>query len=83
MDGVQGQAQQRVLFVAVATAPLSDEFGVQGLGREAGRSAEQRAVLVPGEFAGTNHHLAMLALAFSRGETANPTVPYQLWNGEQ
>ena len=47
------------------------------------RSAEQRAVLIPGEFAGSDHDLAMLALAFSRGETANLAVPYQHWGGEK
>ena len=47
------------------------------------RSAEQRAVLVPGEYGGSDYDLAMLALAFSRGEPANPTVPYQIWSGEQ
>lgn len=47
------------------------------------RSAEQRAVLIPGEFAGSDHDLAMLALAFSRGEVANLAVPYQHWGGEK
>jgi hypothetical protein len=47
------------------------------------RSAEQRAVAVPGEFVGSDDDLAMLALAFSRGESANPTVPYQVWREEQ
>lgn len=46
------------------------------------RSAEQRAVLIPGEFEGSDHDLAMLALAFSRGETSNLAVPYLHWGGE-
>lgn len=45
------------------------------------RSAEQRAVQVPGEFQVKDHDVTMLALAFSRGETGNLAVPYQSWSG--
>jgi hypothetical protein len=41
------------------------------------RSAEQRAVAIPGEFTGTRHDLALLALGFAKGEISNPTVPFQ------
>jgi hypothetical protein len=43
------------------------------------RSAEQRAVSIPGEFNGSREDLAMLALGFARGEEGNPTVPFQSW----
>ncbi len=45
------------------------------------RSAEQRAVHVPGQFQGTDEELNMLALGFSRGEPGNLAVPYQSWSG--
>ena len=45
------------------------------------RSAEQRAVQLVGEFDGTSDDIAMLALAFSRGEVGRLTVPYQRWSG--
>ena len=45
------------------------------------RSAEQRAVAIPGEFTGSADDLAMLALGFARGEVGNPAVPYQSWDG--
>jgi hypothetical protein len=45
------------------------------------RSAEQRAVAIPGEFTGSKDDLAMLALGFARGEAGNPAVPYQSWSG--
>lgn len=41
------------------------------------RSAEQRAVQVPGDFAGSADDLTMLALAFSRGDRQNLAVPFQ------
>lgn len=43
------------------------------------RSAEQRAVQVPGEFFGSDDDITMLALAFARGEPGNLAVPYQAW----
>jgi hypothetical protein len=46
------------------------------------RSAEQRAVQLPGEFRGSDDDLTMLALAFSRGDRASPAVPFQLWSGQ-
>ena len=43
------------------------------------RSAEQRAVAVPGEFTGTTADMTTLALAFARGDIAGLAVPYQPW----
>ena len=45
------------------------------------RSAEQRAVAVPGTFTGSADDLAVLALGFARGGKDNPAVPYQAWGG--
>ena len=45
------------------------------------RSAEQRAVRLAGEFEGSSDDIAMLALAFSRGEVGKLAVPYQRWSG--
>lgn len=41
------------------------------------RSAEGRAVQLPGVYAGTDADIALLALGFSRGEPGAPSVPYQ------
>ena len=43
------------------------------------RSAEQRAVAIPGEFTGTRDDLTLLALGFAKGEVSNPAVAYQAW----
>jgi hypothetical protein len=43
------------------------------------RSAEQRAVAIPGQFTGTRDDLTMLALGFAKGEPGNPAVPFQSW----
>lgn len=40
------------------------------------RSAEGRAVPLPGVFAGTNPQIALLALGFARGEVGELAVPY-------
>jgi hypothetical protein len=40
------------------------------------RSAEGRAVPLPGVFSGTNDEIALLALGFARGETGALAVPY-------
>lgn len=40
------------------------------------RSAEGRAVPLPGVFSGTDEEIAQLALGFARGEEAAPAVPY-------
>lgn len=40
------------------------------------RSAENRAVPLPGLYAGTEADVSLLALAFSRGEPSAPAVPY-------
>ena len=45
------------------------------------RSAEQRAVFIPGEFTSSDDDIAMLALAFARGEHGKPAVPFQSWGG--
>jgi hypothetical protein len=45
------------------------------------RSAERRAVQVPGNFDGSADDFTMLALAFSRGERQNLAVPFQNWTG--
>jgi hypothetical protein len=47
------------------------------------RSAEQRAVILPGNFTGSADDLAVLALGFARGEKDGPAVPYQAWSGAQ
>ncbi len=46
------------------------------------RKAEGRAVELPGDFGASRDDLALLALAFARGEQGNPAVPYQSWTGE-
>ncbi len=40
------------------------------------RSAEGRAVPLPGEFSSTNADVGLLALGFARGETGSLAVPY-------
>ena len=41
------------------------------------RSAEGRAVLLPGVFSGSADDITLLALGFARGEVGRPAVPYQ------
>lgn len=41
------------------------------------RSAEHRAVALPGEFNYSDGEITMLALAFARGENGRPAVPFQ------
>ena len=41
------------------------------------RSAEGRAVQLPGVFSASARDIALLALGFARGEVASPAVPYQ------
>jgi len=41
------------------------------------RSAEGRAVQLPGIFSGSAEDIALLALGFARGEVGSPAVPYQ------
>ena len=45
------------------------------------RSAEQRAVPLPGAFSGSHDDVTALGLAFARGEVASLAVPYQFWDG--
>jgi hypothetical protein len=40
------------------------------------RSAERRAVALPGEFSGGDEDARLLALGFGRGERGAPAVPY-------
>jgi hypothetical protein len=47
------------------------------------RSAEQRAVPLPSDFAATPDDFAMLALGFARGEEGNPAVPFQKRGGAE
>ena len=44
------------------------------------RSAEQRAVPLPGEFSYTDDDITKLALGFARGENGRPAVPFQSWS---
>jgi hypothetical protein len=46
------------------------------------RSAEGRAVPLPGLFSATDAHVALLALGFTRGEPGELAVPYMRNNGE-
>jgi hypothetical protein len=43
------------------------------------RSAEGKAVMLPGIFDGGNDDVALLALGFGRGEVGKLTVPYMQW----
>ena len=52
-------------------------------GRKLRRSAEQRAIAVPGVFSGSNEDVTTLALAFARGETGALAVPYQASAGDR
>ncbi len=56
---------------ALVTADNTDQLG------RLKRSAEQRAVQIPGDFSGTRDDVALLGLAFARGEHNNPAVPFQ------
>jgi hypothetical protein len=51
--------------------------------RKLRRTAEQRAVPVPGIFSSSIEDVRALALAFARGECANLAVPYQSWDSAQ
>lgn len=44
------------------------------------RSADLRAVEIPGEFAITDDDIIMLAVAFARSEPEQLAVPYQSWS---
>ena len=43
------------------------------------RSAEGKAVMLPGLFDGVNDDVALLALGFGRAEVGELTVPYMRW----
>jgi hypothetical protein len=51
--------------------------------RKLRRSAEQRAVAVPGVFSGSTGDVTTLALAFARGEVGALAVPYQAEGGNR
>jgi hypothetical protein len=51
--------------------------------RKLRRSAQQRAVPVPGVFSGSTDDVTALALAFARGEVANLAVPHQVRDGSE
>ena len=46
------------------------------------RTAQQRAVQLPGSFEPADDHVAMLALGFARSEVGSLAVPHQSWDGE-
>lgn len=68
IDGVDLAATLRDL-------ELVSEQEVQGVARLR-RSAEGRAVQLPGLFSGSSEDVALLALGFSRGEPSSLAVPY-------
>jgi hypothetical protein len=45
------------------------------------RSAELRAVQLPGEFTGSDDDISMLALAFAKGDGGRLALPHQSWGG--
>jgi hypothetical protein len=49
--------------------------------RQLRRSAENRAVPIPGEHRPTDRVLALLALGFFRGEPGTPAIPYARLGG--
>ncbi len=77
LEHCSSDLQQELTRLELVTPSQTAEVG------KLRRSVEQRAVLLSGEFAGSDHDLAMLALAFSRGETAHLAVPYQHWGYEK
>ena len=64
------------LLAALRNLSLISEADLEAFGRLR-RSAEGRAVLLPGVFSGTDQDVALLALGFARGEVAALAVPYQ------
>jgi hypothetical protein len=63
------------LVASLRLFELVDEADVAAYGRLR-RSAEGRAVPLPGLFSGTDADVALLALGFARGEPLAPSVPY-------
>ena len=47
------------------------------------RSAEFRAVQLPGDFSGSEDDITMLALGFAKGELGNLALPYQSWRADE
>jgi hypothetical protein len=47
------------------------------------RTAEGRAVGIPGEFTGSRDDLALLALGFTKSEVGNLAVPFQSWKSSK
>jgi hypothetical protein len=63
------------LVGALRDFDLVTDRDVEGLAKLR-RSAEGRAVPLPGVFGGTDQDIALLALGFARGEPASLAVPY-------
>jgi hypothetical protein len=64
------------LPAALRNLSLISDTDLEAFGRLR-RSAEGRAVLLPGMFAGTDQDVALLALGFARGDVGALAVPYQ------
>jgi hypothetical protein len=71
LEGLQGTD----LPATLRAFEMVSERGVMALSRLR-RSAEGRAVPLPGVFSGTAEDLALLALGFARGEAGALAVPY-------
>lgn len=71
LEGLQASG----LASTLRTFELVTEADVEACGKLR-RSAEGRAVPLPGTFSGTPDDVALLALGFSRGEPASLAVPY-------
>ena len=63
------------LLASFRSFELVSETDIERFGRLR-RSAEGRAVPLPGAFAGTNEDITLLALGFARGEPGALAVPY-------
>jgi hypothetical protein len=72
LEALQGTALVDVL----RTFELVSDSAVEGLARLR-RSAEGRAVPLPGIFAATDADISLLALGFARGEVGALAVPYE------
>lgn len=68
------------LEAALLRFGLVTEAHIASVGRLR-RSAELRAVQLPGEFTGSDDDISLLALAFARGEVSSLSLPHQSWGG--
>lgn len=64
------------LSAALRDLSMVSENDLEASGRLR-RSAEGRAVLLPGTFSGSDQDVALLALGFARGDVGTLAVPYQ------